>query len=481
MNRQQNRLQYLLLFDAALLVYCLWLYLRGSHTPAASLLGATMGLAIWQAVLIPRQRRDPASFQVEWTVRRQHYLQLFVQACHFCYWACYWGEVRAWAWLIIAQLLFAYPLDALLAWSRGHRWQFGFGPFPIVLSINLFLWFRQEYFYLQLLLITTAYLGKEFVTRVRADRKTHIFNPSAFALALAAIVLMSTGNVGLTNGVDLIGSFYLPSNFYEFMFLLGLLLQLFFSTTLVTMGAVLAQSAVFFGFKYIVGAPITAGPVDIAVFLGMNLLVTDPSTSPTSKAGKLLFGLTYGAAVFATYVVLRNLNQPSYFDKILMVPVVNLFAVRFDILADRLRSRWAGKERWSIRVISHRCCHMAIYVALFLAILPALKYKDLTAIDPFPPHAIRPSAGMLESQAKAIAFRVAYPDVYRPFGFVAEAVHFDDYSNQLNRDTVTSHLRLGHAFLLLGMRDRAVSHLERALQIDPTDEAAQRALKQAKQ
>ena len=172
-------------------------------------------------MLAVRRPRDPTCFQIEWNIRRQHYLQAFIQACRFVYLGCYWEEVRVWTLLIIAQLLFAYPLDALLTWSRGNKWRFGFGPCPVVLSINRFLWFREEYFYLQLVLIATAYLAKEFITWQRDGRRTHVFNPSALALALAAVVLMSTQNVNLTNSVDLFGSFYLPSNFYELMFLGG--------------------------------------------------------------------------------------------------------------------------------------------------------------------------------------------------------------------------------------------------------------------
>ena len=48
-----------------------------------------------------------------------------------------------------AQLLFAYAFDMLLAWSRGEEYVLGFGPFPIVFSTNLFLWFKDDWFALQ--------------------------------------------------------------------------------------------------------------------------------------------------------------------------------------------------------------------------------------------------------------------------------------------------------------------------------------------
>jgi Na+-translocating ferredoxin:NAD+ oxidoreductase RnfD subunit len=37
--------------------------------------------------------------------------------------------------------------------------------------------------------------------------------------------------------------------------------------------------------------------VPIAVFLGMHLLFTDPSTSPRSEIGRVLYGVLYGLTV----------------------------------------------------------------------------------------------------------------------------------------------------------------------------------------
>ena len=63
------------------------------------------------------------------------------------YWGCYWREVyHSWP-LIAAQLLFAYAFDSLLSWSRRRTLPLGFGPFPIIFSINLFFWFKADWFY----------------------------------------------------------------------------------------------------------------------------------------------------------------------------------------------------------------------------------------------------------------------------------------------------------------------------------------------
>src|SRR5687767_15563588 len=61
-----------------------------------------------------------------------------------------------------------------------------------------------------------------------------------------------------------------------------------------------------------------------AVFLGLHLLVTDPSTSPRTPLGRLVFGMLYGCGVFALYSLLGSLGQPTFYDKLMCVPLLNL-------------------------------------------------------------------------------------------------------------------------------------------------------------
>ena len=89
----------------------------------------------------PQCRRRPP--------RAQHYVQSFCHFCVYSYWGWYWPPVYDFAPLLAAQLLFAYVFDILLAWSRREEYVLGFGPFPIVFSTNLFLWFKDDWFGLQ--------------------------------------------------------------------------------------------------------------------------------------------------------------------------------------------------------------------------------------------------------------------------------------------------------------------------------------------
>jgi hypothetical protein len=59
----------------------------------------------------------------------------------YAYWGWYWPPVYDFAPLLAAQLVFAYAFDVLLSWTRRGSYVLGFGPFPIIFSTNLFLWF----------------------------------------------------------------------------------------------------------------------------------------------------------------------------------------------------------------------------------------------------------------------------------------------------------------------------------------------------
>ncbi len=270
---------------------------------------------------------------VEININRVHYIQASVQLCVYAYWGYYWHEVYDHALLILAQIIFAYGFDNLLSWSRRGTWRLGFGPFPIILSTNLFLWFRDDWFFLQFLLVATIFLGKEFLRWNRDGQSTHIFNPSAFALALFSLTLIVTQNTGITWGEAIATTLILPEYIYEEIFLLGLLVMFFFSITEITVAAVLMLSALNVIYTLTTGLYFfDDSNIPIAVFLGLHLLVTDPATTPRGSAGKFVFGLLYGAGVFIFYGALEFAGAPTFYDKLLCVPLLNL-SVR---LLDRL-------------------------------------------------------------------------------------------------------------------------------------------------
>src|SRR4029077_1452665 len=108
-------------------------------------------------------------------------------------------------------------------------------------------------------------------------------------------------------------------------FLIGLPGQLFFGVTTMTMSAVV--TAYVFGLVYFAATGIYFfydSYIPIAVFLGMHLLFNDPSTSPRTELGRIIFGALYGLSTIALYSLLGRAGMPTFYDKLLQVPLLNL-------------------------------------------------------------------------------------------------------------------------------------------------------------
>jgi hypothetical protein len=292
------------------------------------------GLLAWQVFIWLSAARAGRQLQVEYRPVKSHYVQAMVQFCVYAYWGWYWRRVYAEAPLILAQIIFLYVFDALLSWSRGRAWRLGFGPFPIIFSTNLFMWFKDDWFIFQFLMIATGALAKEFIQWERGGRKTHIFNPSAFGLALFSLGLLVTGTSRYTWGLEIATTLARPQFIYIEIFLVGLVVQGFFGVTLVTLSATATLCIAnliythFTGLYFFVDANIP-----IAVFLGLHLLVTDPATSPRSNVGKAIFGMFYGLGIWVSYAILRRLGLPEFYDKLLVVPLLNLSVRMLDRVA----------------------------------------------------------------------------------------------------------------------------------------------------
>ena len=329
--------------------------------------GAALVLLVWQVKLFLRLKRGSDGLALRTELRPQHYLQALVQLAVFAYWGWYWRPVYDMAWLLVAQLAFAYAFDMLLAWSRRDSYVLGFGPFPIIFSTNLFLWFRDDWFYLQFLMIAVGFMGKEFVRWHREDKRTHIFNPSAFSLGLFSLVLIATDTTDLTRGQEIATTLSLAPSIYLFLFLVGLVVMHFFSITLVAGSAAAVLFALSALYAASMGVPyFLDSEIPTAVFLGLHLLVTDPSTSPRTPLGKTVFGVLYGVGVFGLYALLGAAGAPTFYDKLLCVPLLNLSVQRIDRVVRSIQdspvvSRW-GRDWAPARA---NLAHMAVWIVFF--------------------------------------------------------------------------------------------------------------------
>jgi hypothetical protein len=331
-----------LAFIAGLGAFLLLPRIHDNPVLTASFAGSAAVLLIWYAILWRRGRR----LTIEISLRPQHYLQAIAHTSIFVYWGLYWTPIQDAAVLIIGQIVFAYAFDALLSWTRGNKFVLGFGPFPIIYSTNLFLRFRDDWFYLQFLMVAVGFLAKELIRWHRDGRRVHIFNPSSFPLALFSLILIVTGTSHITWAEEIANLLIWPPHIYLFIFLVALPGQYLFGVTTMTMPAVLTTFAWSMLYLKVTGTYFFFDSnVPIAVFLGMHLLFTDPSTAPKTEMGRVLFGVCYGLSVVALYAGLSAIGAPTYYDKLLQVPIMNLMVKWFDRAGRSASWSWLNPSR----------------------------------------------------------------------------------------------------------------------------------------
>ena len=349
--------------------------IQSNATLIWSFVAAAVFLAGWLTYLLSRANKEGHSYSLEVGLRPQHYIQACVQFSVYAYWGYHWElvpdsgirPVYDHALLMLGQIIFAYAFGMLLSWSRRQSYSLGFGPIPIIFSVNLFLWFRDDWFYMQFLMIALGFMGKEYIRWQRDGRSMHIFNPSAFALGLFSLVLILTNTTHLTWGQEIASTLTLAPNIYTFLFLIGLIVMYFFSITLVAGMAAISLFVLSTLYSVAAGVPyFLDSEIPAAVFLGLHLLVTDPSTSPRTALGKLIFGMLYGCGVFALYTLLGALGAPTFYDKLLCVPLLNLSVIAIDRVVRSVRSEdllnvWKGN--W----MNGRAnlAHMVAWVVIF--------------------------------------------------------------------------------------------------------------------
>jgi hypothetical protein len=336
-----------------------------------SLWGAASTLAIFVIILQPVISRRKRAITYEWHAIRAHYVQLAMHSSIYAYWGWYWPHVYHYLPLLIAQLIFGYALDMLVCWSRRDKYVFGFAIFPIVLSTNLFLWFKDDWFFLQFLMLAAAILCKEFVRWSRDGRQTHIFNPSGIALFLVSLALIATKSSYMTWGDVIANTLRRPPYIYLELFFLGLVVQALFSVTAVTLSAAAVLYMLNRVFTEVTGVYyFFDSGISVSLFLGLHFLITDPASSPRTATGKILFGGLYGAGAFATYGLLGWLGAPQFYDKLLCVPLLNLSVRGLDRISNRVFESVYGRPwlpRWT--AYQFNLVHIGLWSVLFAVMM----------------------------------------------------------------------------------------------------------------
>ena len=72
-------------------------------------------------------------------------------------------------------------------------------------------------------MVVLVYAGKEFIRWQVGGRSRHIFNPSALALSVAAVLLIATGSTEITLGIEIAQSQFIPPQMFLVIFLAAVL------------------------------------------------------------------------------------------------------------------------------------------------------------------------------------------------------------------------------------------------------------------
>lgn len=295
-----------------------------ARSPAPLPGGALLLVPAALALLV--SRRFGAGFRLAWRFRLTHALPSTVQLLIFVYWGLYWRPVREHVPALVFQLLFAYAVDGLVSLAHRRRWDLSLGPVPVVLSANLFAQYAPAEMNASLAVIALALTSKAFLAR--ADGK-HVFNPSAFGLSVVGLVWLGAR---LPWHGDVSSQLNLAPNMAELILLLGVVVQLRVRTVLLTAGAgigiLLSQSLTGWNHFGVAWPP---------VLVVITLLATDPATIPASAPGRALAGLALGLAMPPMGAAVAAFTGGwDFYGKVLLVPVLNLLAPRFDRLGQRL-------------------------------------------------------------------------------------------------------------------------------------------------
>jgi hypothetical protein len=364
-----------LAFTIGLAAFGLAPKIRANPALFSAFAAACVALLLWAAALWVQARRAGRTLEIDVSLRPQHYLQAIAHTSIFVYWGIYWPPIREAAPLIAAQIVFAYAFDMLLAWSRRDTYTLGFGPFPIIYSTNLFMRFRDDWFALQFAMVAVGFLAKELIRWEKDGRRTHVFNPSSFTLALFSLILIATGLTRITWGEEIATLLIVPPQIYLFIFLVALPGQLMFRVTTMTLPAVLTTYVFSVIYLKLTGTYFFFDSnVPIAVFLGMHLLFTDPSTAPRTELGRIIFGILYGLSVVGLYALLQRFGAPTFYDKLLQVPLLNLMIEAIDRAARSGSLAWLDPERIG-RGVAPRARSLA-YVSLWVIAFGAMTAAD---------------------------------------------------------------------------------------------------------
>lgn len=346
---------------------------------APALLGSAYVTAAAVVVFSLWSLKAGAKLDVTYSARSVHWIQAMVQLSILIELGRFFEGVWQYAPLIVYQVCFAYIVHILLPCVFQRRCELSFAIFPVVFSINIFLWFLPQFYYMQILMIGLAIAGKFFITRKNGR---HIFNPSAVVVSLmfyATIPFYAKGLLQFPQAV-----FFLPTVFaydinstvmFVHIFIVSCVSLYLANRFSITIGGVLTMVGMFFLSSAFMGHPVKERIMNPTAFVGMTLLITDPATSPRNKLGQFFYGVLFALGIWGGRGLSHVFNFPVFYDKFIFTPLLNFFMPLFEKIGVGPGEKGLPDKYVQSPV---RWYHFAVYGGVFL--LLALPYNGHESI-----------------------------------------------------------------------------------------------------
>jgi hypothetical protein len=158
---------------------------------------------------------------------------------------------------------------------------------------------------------------------------------------------------------------------YLVIFLASLPGQILFGVARMTLSAVITLYLISLAYFAATGTYLFYDVhIPVPVFLGMHLLFTDPSTSPRSELGRITFGMLYATGTALCFVLLSSLGEPTFYDKLLPVPIMNLMVRGIDRLTSKrpLAALDPARIGAGLTPLRRNAAFTALWVAVFIAL-----------------------------------------------------------------------------------------------------------------
>jgi hypothetical protein len=101
----------------------------------------------------------------------------------------------------------------------------------------------------------------------------------------------------------------------------------------------------------------------------MQLLFNDPSTSPRTELGRIIYGALYGLSTVGLYALLGRAGMPTFYDKLLQVPLLNLSVQGIDWAVRSRFLRWFDPATLGRSLVPRlrNLAYMSIWAVVFSA------------------------------------------------------------------------------------------------------------------